>query len=426
MSCNCTSTAPIPSCASDTSGLERVNYFPRQIMTVEDMVTEAEYFREKLRRHNRYLHGWGVVCGLDVTAATATAPATVSISGGYALGPYGDEIYVAESVTLDLSRCGPGATTDPCEPDLLHSRPGVGATIFVAIRYSQCLAKPVRAMPAGCACEEEDCEYSRVRDSFEISCLSELPQDQEPSSLCDLRGKPVPCPPPPPVSPWVVLATVTLPVGGSSMKIDTTVRRQLFSTLQIQAQVIDCCCDKAPPTQLPLLVVNNVRFLTLEPGVTDVFAKEQTEVFNVRASGANLLQQPIETRNLYDANAIEVLFDDPAGVLPNHAIVAEDIVSNENVTVTGVPPGTNALVKGNATRNAIRWVVANADGKISPPGNTFQYGSTYTLTLIADPGSVTPIADTNKHRLDGEANAAFPSGNKAEGGNFRLTFRASR
>src|SRR5258708_11895673 len=91
MSCKC-SSAPQQSCAPGTSGLERVNYFPRQIMTVEDMITEAEYFREKLRRHNRYLHGWGVVCGLDVAAApTSTAPATVSISGGYAIGPFRDE-----------------------------------------------------------------------------------------------------------------------------------------------------------------------------------------------------------------------------------------------------------------------------------------------------------------------------------------------
>ncbi len=101
MSRNCTSPAPTHSCAQGTTGLERVNYFPRQIMTVEDMVTEAEYFREKLRRHNRYLHGWGVVCGMDVTAAaTDAAPATVLIGSGYALGPFGDEIYVADSLWI--------------------------------------------------------------------------------------------------------------------------------------------------------------------------------------------------------------------------------------------------------------------------------------------------------------------------------------
>src|SRR5260370_36600060 len=123
MSCNCsTTTATQQSCAPDTSGLERVNYFPRQIMTVDDMVAEADYFREKLRRHNRYLHGWGVVCGLDVTAAPiAGAPARGQIGTGYALGPYGDEIYVGEPVFLDLSLCSGEAVPRPFDPDIyLH------------------------------------------------------------------------------------------------------------------------------------------------------------------------------------------------------------------------------------------------------------------------------------------------------------------
>src|SRR5260370_20123030 len=114
MSCNCsTTTATQQSCAPDTSGLERVNYFPRQIMTVDDMVTEADYFREKLRRHNRYLHGWGVVCGLDVSPAPTAGAATVQIGGGYALDPYGDEIYVGDPVLLDLLRCGQDTHTYP-------------------------------------------------------------------------------------------------------------------------------------------------------------------------------------------------------------------------------------------------------------------------------------------------------------------------
>src|SRR5262245_59615180 len=101
--------------------LERVSYFPRQLLTAEDMVTEQEYFRQKLRRHNRYLHGWGVVCGLEVTQAPmAGHPWRVRVEPGYALRPYGDEIYVAEPHYLDLARCGPGAATDPCEPDLLR------------------------------------------------------------------------------------------------------------------------------------------------------------------------------------------------------------------------------------------------------------------------------------------------------------------
>ena len=79
--------------------LERVNYFPRQLLTVDDMETERDYFLQKLRRHNRFLHGWGVVCGLEVTASPIPdMPWQVQITLGYAIGPYGDEIYVAKPV----------------------------------------------------------------------------------------------------------------------------------------------------------------------------------------------------------------------------------------------------------------------------------------------------------------------------------------
>src|SRR6516165_1991752 len=100
----------------ETVTVERVNYFPRQLLTADDMFADQEYFLLKLRRHNRFLHGWGTVCGLVVTAApTSDLPWQVQIGAGYALGPYGDEIYVAEPVSLDLASCSAGPT-DPCEP----------------------------------------------------------------------------------------------------------------------------------------------------------------------------------------------------------------------------------------------------------------------------------------------------------------------
>jgi hypothetical protein len=77
--------------------LERPRYFPRQLITSTDLTLEATYFRDKLRRHNRLLHGWGVVCGLLVCPVrsadgTALEPWTVMVEPGYALGPCGDEV----------------------------------------------------------------------------------------------------------------------------------------------------------------------------------------------------------------------------------------------------------------------------------------------------------------------------------------------
>ena len=121
--------------------LERVRFFQRQLLTVADMVTEQDYIRQKLRRHNRFLHGWGVVCGLEVIPQpTGDAPWRVEITAGYALGPYGDEVYVGESVFLDLAQCGPDALTSPCEPDVLEGPSEVsGGTLYVAIKFAECV-----------------------------------------------------------------------------------------------------------------------------------------------------------------------------------------------------------------------------------------------------------------------------------------------
>src|ERR1700687_911639 len=125
---------------------ERVEYFPRQLLTADDMTADQDYFRAKLRRHNRYLHGWGVVCGMEVSIApTSNNPWQVQIGAGYAIGPYGDEIYVAKPFLLDLAQCGPGAATDPCDPGTLlqGSQSRSGATIFIAVRYEECFSRPV-------------------------------------------------------------------------------------------------------------------------------------------------------------------------------------------------------------------------------------------------------------------------------------------
>ena len=50
----------------DTGKLQRLNYFYGQLLGVQDFQAEQDYFRDKLKLHNRCLHGYGVVCGLLV------------------------------------------------------------------------------------------------------------------------------------------------------------------------------------------------------------------------------------------------------------------------------------------------------------------------------------------------------------------------
>ena len=44
----------------------RLRYFHGQMLVANDLQTEQDYFREKLKLLNRCLEGYGTVCGLEV------------------------------------------------------------------------------------------------------------------------------------------------------------------------------------------------------------------------------------------------------------------------------------------------------------------------------------------------------------------------
>src|SRR5579864_4392637 len=105
--CGCTATSQL----CDHGTLERPRYFPRQLITPVELTLEQHYFRDKLRRHNRLLHGWGVACGAQVCLVTDPItrdlkPWTVSVQPGYILGPYGDEILIDQAQVIDLRTSG--------------------------------------------------------------------------------------------------------------------------------------------------------------------------------------------------------------------------------------------------------------------------------------------------------------------------------
>jgi len=238
--------------------LERTRFFPRQLVGPDDLTQDQRYFREKHRRHNRLLHGWGIVCGACVVPGTVAQQ--IVITPGYILGPYGDEILIDREVPIDLTKQNPtGALVDPCaavDPwcsDVRIDRSDRSA--WLVVRYAECDARPVAVGASGCGCEDADCEYSRTRDSFELRLLDEMPLDdlappdeagagtsgsliarkllpggeiRQATALgalagvgladlagaltCTGRGR-AKCPPCP-TSPWVVLARVTLASSG--------------------------------------------------------------------------------------------------------------------------------------------------------------------------------------------------------------------
>jgi hypothetical protein len=225
------------SCQGET--VCRPRYFPRQIITPDDLTLEQEYFRSRLRWHNLMLHGWGVVCGARVCPkrnddGKGYVSWTVVVERGYAIGPCGDEIILDCTRTVDLRTPGlTGVTGDPCvEPvdpwcsDVYETR-DEDTVLYVAVRYKETRTRPVRVQPAGCGCDDSRCEYSRWCDSYEIGVLRECPHEGEVVHDGNETTGTIPGYPEPATSPWLGLAAVTVSVDGTITKIDNCACRRL-------------------------------------------------------------------------------------------------------------------------------------------------------------------------------------------------------
>jgi hypothetical protein len=134
----------------------RVRWFSGQRIDENDLNTEQQYVIKKNRLHNLYLHGWGVVCGLQVVCHD-TCSGWVTVEQGYAISPCGDDIIVCEATDFDVlgaiddclrrraqanpMDCTPRAPVrSDCDPD------GVWC---LTIRYHETASKAVTALVSG-------------------------------------------------------------------------------------------------------------------------------------------------------------------------------------------------------------------------------------------------------------------------------------
>jgi hypothetical protein len=76
--------------------LKRLRFFPGQVLTAESFELEQQYFREKLKRHNRTLHGFGIVSGLKVIVQSGQ----IIVEPGLALDCEGNELVVSSTQTV--------------------------------------------------------------------------------------------------------------------------------------------------------------------------------------------------------------------------------------------------------------------------------------------------------------------------------------
>jgi hypothetical protein len=178
--------------------LQRPQFFSGQLLTEDDLQLLSDYVAAKSRLHNRFLHGYGVVCGLLVMCHPCGG-GKVIVQPGTALDCCGNHIVVPCPVELDINAmvqalrielrggydCGdpckePCNETDDCKDEPLRVERKV-RRYCLYIRYCEVQEEPVAPYVTGGDCAVQVCRPTRIREGyrFELRCPEKEPEPDD-------------------------------------------------------------------------------------------------------------------------------------------------------------------------------------------------------------------------------------------------------
>jgi hypothetical protein len=209
--CGC---AEKPTCEPQCVGLEcleRPRFFSGQLLTEEELNDLTAYLLAKNRLHNLHMHGWGVVCGLEVSCHP-DCKGWVRVAPGYAIDSCGNDVIVCCEEEIDVikrireCRAAKRRKTD-CRPAHRRDTPGSNLPLeehwCLKLRYVEKETQPSTALrrdtscscgcktPAGCTCGTHKtdsglrrgagksvaaCEPTRILESY---CLELCEADED-------------------------------------------------------------------------------------------------------------------------------------------------------------------------------------------------------------------------------------------------------
>lgn len=147
---------------------ERNRYFYGKLLGVEDFEAEQKYLNDKRRLINRFMHGCGVVCGLNVVQVEDDA---ISVEAGLALDFAGREILVDEPVTRRLSELEGFSAYEKDRNS--------GSYLYLCIEYAEYEKSPVYSVASSGA--DGVTQYSRIAEGYHLYLTGQEPEQ-------DLRG----------------------------------------------------------------------------------------------------------------------------------------------------------------------------------------------------------------------------------------------
>ncbi|MEG1458836.1 MAG: hypothetical protein RSB37_00620 [Acetivibrio sp.] len=143
---------------------ERNKYFYGKLLSVDDFETEQKYMNDKRRMTNRFLHGTGVVCGLNVVLIDDK---TISLEPGFALDFAGREIVIDAPVTKKLSMIEGFESIEDEN----------GNYLYLCMDYMEKEKEPVHSI-ANTSAKGDNVEYNKYAECSHIYLTNQEPEDE--------------------------------------------------------------------------------------------------------------------------------------------------------------------------------------------------------------------------------------------------------
>ena len=156
---------------------KRVRYSTGLVLGVDEFLQEELYLLEKHRLHNRALHGYGTVCGLEVAVRDTPGGPEVVVEPGLAVNPDGREIRVP------VAQCGRlNDWLDRHRQEVetsFGSPPPAFLALHLVLCHRECETDRVPIPGGPCRSLDDGSAPSRIADAFEIALRLEPPRQVE-------------------------------------------------------------------------------------------------------------------------------------------------------------------------------------------------------------------------------------------------------
>jgi hypothetical protein len=206
--CCGTSSCTCAACQGLTT-LVRPRFFSGQVLTETDLTALERYTIDTHRMHNRYLHGPGVVCGLELVCEDCGDG--IAIRPGYGLDPCGRDLVVPDVQHVDVARMirdciAAQRATPSCDPPLTGPPKGcdIDERWCVTLCYREQPMRPMTPLasstrtkaasgcgaPAGgCGCSDSS-GHAGVTNGCGAGCtefvaVADLPPGCEPTRIAE-------------------------------------------------------------------------------------------------------------------------------------------------------------------------------------------------------------------------------------------------